>query len=420
MAPDIIQLRRQGIDLRADQGAGFVDQVDGLVGQETVGDIAVGQGGGGNQRGVLNFDAVENLISLLQAAQDRDRILDGRLGDHDRLEPALEGGVLLDIFPVFVECRGADAVQLAPGQHRLEQVARVHGAVGLAGADDRMQLIDKEQDSAFALADFLQDGLQPLLKLAAELRAGDQAAHIQGENRLVLQAFGHVAADDPQRQPFGDGCLADTRLADQDRIVFRLAGKNADDIPDFGIPADDRIQLLLPGQLDQVGTVFLQGVIGILRAVRRDAGGTPDLHQRFQERFRGITEGFQQAADGGGRLRAQADPQMLDGKILVLHLLRGFLRLEQRLFYIGGIAGLGGGGTGYPGHAVQILLQGTAESLHRDAAAGKQLRNQILRILRQGGNQMLLLHIHVAVFHGKRLGPLQGGERLLRQLIHIH
>jgi hypothetical protein len=33
---------------------------------------------------------------------------------------------------------------------------------------------------------------------------------------------------------------------------------------------------------------------------------------------------------------------------------------------------------------------------------------------------MLLLHIHVAVFHSKRLRPLKGGQGLLRKLIHIH
>ena len=178
-APDIVQLRRQGIDLRPDQGAGFIHQVNRLIRQEPVGDIPVGKRGGGDQGAVLNLDAVEDLVTLLQAPEDGDGILHRRLRYHDRLEPALQRRVLLDILPVLVERGRADAVQLAAGQHGLQQVAGVHGAVRLARADDGMQLIDEQNNPPVALFDFRQHGLQPLLKFSPELGAGDQGAHIQ-------------------------------------------------------------------------------------------------------------------------------------------------------------------------------------------------------------------------------------------------
>ena len=71
-----------------------------------------------------------------------------RLVDQHRLEAPLQGGVLLDVLAVLVQRGGADAVQLAAGQHRLEQVAGVHGALGLAGADDGVQLVDEQDDLA--------------------------------------------------------------------------------------------------------------------------------------------------------------------------------------------------------------------------------------------------------------------------------
>ena len=67
------------------------------------------------------------------------------------------------------------------------------------------------------VGDFLQDRLQPLLELAAILRAGDQRPHVERDDLLLLQPLGHVLPDDPLRQPFDDRGLADAGLADQHR-----------------------------------------------------------------------------------------------------------------------------------------------------------------------------------------------------------
>src|ERR671923_163586 len=72
----------------------------------------------------------------------------------------------LDMLAVLVERRRADRVQLAAGEHRLEQVARVHRALGRAGTDDGVQLVDEQDDLALAVLDLLQDRLEPLLELA--------------------------------------------------------------------------------------------------------------------------------------------------------------------------------------------------------------------------------------------------------------
>ena len=88
------------------------------------------------------------LVLLLQAAQDRDRVLDRRLGDEDRLEAPGQRRVLLDVLAVFVERGRADAVQLAARQRRLQQVGGIHRALGLAGADQRVHLVDEQDDLA--------------------------------------------------------------------------------------------------------------------------------------------------------------------------------------------------------------------------------------------------------------------------------
>ena len=128
----------------------LVDEVDRLVGQEPVGDVAVREHGGGDERGIADPDAVVRLVALLQAAQDRDRVLHRRLVDEDGREAALERGVLLDVLAVLVERRRADAAELAAGEHRLQQVRGVDRTLGRAGADDRVQLVDEEDDPALA------------------------------------------------------------------------------------------------------------------------------------------------------------------------------------------------------------------------------------------------------------------------------
>ena len=113
----------------------------------------------------------------------RDRVLDRRLADQHRLEAALERGVLLDVLAVLVERRGADGAQLAARQHRLQQVGGVDRALGGAGADDRVQLVDEQDDLALGGDDLGQHGLQPLLELAAELGAGQQRADVERPRR---------------------------------------------------------------------------------------------------------------------------------------------------------------------------------------------------------------------------------------------
>ena len=127
-----IQRLGLGVDLHADARAGLIDQIDRLVGQLPVGDVAVRQRRCGDDRRIGDLDAVMHLIALLQAAQDRDRVLDAGLIDQHGLEATLERRVLLDVLAVLIERRGAHAMQLAARQRRLEHVAGIHRAFGAA------------------------------------------------------------------------------------------------------------------------------------------------------------------------------------------------------------------------------------------------------------------------------------------------
>src|SRR5438874_655687 len=70
--------------------AGLVDQVDRLVREEPVGDVAVGEVGGRHDRLVRVGDPVVRLVAVAETLQDLDRVDHGRLGDLDGLEAPFE------------------------------------------------------------------------------------------------------------------------------------------------------------------------------------------------------------------------------------------------------------------------------------------------------------------------------------------
>ena len=136
----------------------------------------------------------------------------------------------------------------------LSMLAGVHRALGGAGADQGVQLVDEQDDPAFAVGDLLEHRLEPLLELAAVLGAGDQRAQVERDDALVLQALGHVAVDDALGEALDDRGLADAGLADEHRVVLGAPREHLDDAPDLLVAADHRVELALrasPARLER-------------------------------------------------------------------------------------------------------------------------------------------------------------------------
>ena len=133
-----------------------------------------------------------------------------------------------------------------------------------------MHLIDEEQDLALRFDDLIENALQTFLKLAAILRTSHQRAHIQRIQNLILQGFRHIASHDAARQALDDCRLADTRLADEHRIVLRPARQDLDRTTDLLIAADHRVQLAMPRGIREIAAIFLERLIALLRMIARD------------------------------------------------------------------------------------------------------------------------------------------------------
>ena len=133
-----------------------------------------------------------------------------------------------------------------------------------------MELVDEEDDVA-ALLDLLHDLLQPLLELAAVLRAGDEGGEVERVDLLALEDLGHLVRGDPLREALDDGGLADAGLADEDGVVLLAAREDLHDPLDLRLAADDRVELALLGLLREVPAELVEELRGLVLLPRRPA-----------------------------------------------------------------------------------------------------------------------------------------------------
>src|SRR5437764_561286 len=175
---------RRRLCRQARSRAGFVNHVDRFIGQEAVGDIALRHLRGCLQRRIWNRNLVVLFVFLAQTFKDLYGFLHRGWLDDYGLEATLESAVLLDVLAVLVECRRTDALQLATRKRWLEHVAGVDCAFRSARADQRVQLVDEEND-VLVLRDLVHDRLEALLELTAILGARNYRRHVQRQYAII-------------------------------------------------------------------------------------------------------------------------------------------------------------------------------------------------------------------------------------------
>src|SRR6266851_4863558 len=180
-----------------------------------------------------------------------------------------------------------------------------------------MQFVNEENYLALGLLDFLEHGLQPLLELAAKLRARDQRARVERDNSLVLEPLRHVAGDDPLRESRDDCRFAHARFAHQHRIVLRAARQDLDHAANLFIAPDHWVNFASRRQLRQIAPITLERLVrrlGILRCHSLIAAHLLERGHQLVMREPVFAQNF----CGRARLVEHRDQHMLDRHILVL------------------------------------------------------------------------------------------------------
>ncbi len=272
-----------------------------------------------------------NLISLFQSPQNGNSILHGGFFHHNRLKAPLQRRVLFNILPVFIQSSGADTMQFPPCQHGFQHIARIQRSVGLTCAHNGMQFVNKQYDLPVAVLYILQNGLQTFLKFPTVLGACHQSAHIQCKNLFVFQALWDVSPDNTLCQSFHHRRLAHAGLPDQHRIIFGLSGKNTDNVSDFAVPANHRIQFLISGLLHQFLPILFQCVISCLRIVAYHPLIASNRGKGLQETLPGNPVLLPDQPQFPIWILKHGQKQMFYGNILISQLLGLIFRTDQNL-----------------------------------------------------------------------------------------
>ena len=401
---EAVHLLGHGVDLHADAARRLVDQVDGLVGQLAIGDVPVRQARRGDDRGIGDLHIVVDLIALLEAAQNGNGVLFGRLVDQNLLESPLQGGVLLDVLAVFVKRGRAHAVQLTPRQRRLEHIAGVHGTLGLAGADHGVQLIDEQDHPALLLGELVEHPLEALLEFAAELGSGDQGAHIQRQHPFVLESLRHLTVDDALGQTLDDGGLAHTGLADQHRVVLGAPLQYLNGAADLVIAADHRVELAGPRPLGEIDGVLFQRLALAFGIRTLHCLSSAHALDRALE-FIFVAKTVQQRPQLAMIERGQE--QGFDRDELIALLLGQLVGEIQQTHQLGGDADLSGRAL-HDGQTFQLSFQLPFQTGQIEAGLGQQRTRRTAAVAQQRAEHVNRLQGTVVAAHGDRLRIRQG------------
>ena len=411
-----------GVDFHLDPGSRLVDQINGLVGKKTVGDVAMGEFSRRHNGGVGNLNPVVQFIALFEATEDGNSRFHRGLLDQNLLKPALERGVFFDVLAIFVKCRRADTVQFSPREGGFEHVACVHRAFGLAGTNHGVDLVNKHNRAAFVFGHITEHALEALFELTPIFRTGQQGGEIERQHALFLKPLGYGAVDNPLRKPFDNRRFTDTGFTDQHRVIFGASLQDLDRPTNFIIAPDYGVELALARALSQVDGVLAQGIALGISVVAIDIGAATNGIDRRLERFTaepgivGHSADFARALFG---LIGDCQQEQFGGHKLVTALERLFFRQIQEIDGVPTNLKFGASARDLR-QAVNGRRQQALQRGHPDAGPLQQRTPRPVALRGDGGEQMDGFEILVVSGQRQTLRICDGLLKLGRELIDAH
>jgi hypothetical protein len=212
---------------------------------------------------------------------------------------------------------------------------------------------------------------------------------------LVLERIGHVAVDDPLRQPLDDRRLADARLADQHRIVLGATRQDLHHPADLLVAADDGVELALARDIGEIAREALQCLVLALRILIGDAMRPAHTLQRGEEVFPRDAIRREQLARGRAFLLREGEQDVFGRNVGVAERLRVLVGAIEHARQLSGKRRLSP--ARLFGKALDFAL-GVGLKL-RDVESGllQQRDDDTFILLQQGGKQVRVVDDGVAL-----------------------
>ena len=121
-----------------------------------------------------------------------------------------------------------------------------------------MQFVDEQHNTRISTAHLIENRAKAFLKLPSKFGARNQSPQIQRHKPQVLKGVGHLARDDALGQQLGNGGLANAGSTNQHGVVLAATRQHLDQIADFGIASDHRIEIASFRLRCQIPAVGLQ------------------------------------------------------------------------------------------------------------------------------------------------------------------
>ena len=266
-----------------------------------------------------------------------------------------------------------------------------------------MQLVDEEDDLAFAAADFIHHGLQSFFELAAEAGAGDHRAQVERNQALVGQHIRHIVFGDLLGQALDDGRLADACLSDQDGVALGAAAEYLHHAHDLFGAADDWVQLIFGGGLGEVASILFQGLELVFGVRLRDLLAAAQLLDGAVDALLGDGGVPQYVGAVGVAFTGDAEQEVFGADVFVLKFFGFFGGGGHYAVEAGGDEYLDSGDAGIGrrvgfGGGFEDCFQLAGDHVYRGADGLQYLRDCALRLLHERQEYMLGIDLRVLIF----------------------
>src|SRR5215472_6914635 len=209
------------------------------------------------------------LQSFLYAAKHAIALLFVRFLDFDHLESSRQGCVFLEVFLVFRPGRGGDGTEFATRQRRFKQVRRIVLPRLPTRPDHGVSLVYKEDDWNRGCLDLGDHVLQAILELALDPGPSLEQAEIQRANLHSLQGWWNISRGNPSSETLDHSRLSYSRFTGENRVVLAAARENVDNLANFEIASQHRINLPRLGRRRKIDSELVESCLRGRRRGRR-------------------------------------------------------------------------------------------------------------------------------------------------------